>query len=146
MDELSRKLVDSIIFENKEELPLTSLKKVKMTESFVKDYKEKYPLLKHFDYENDIGYAWVQDHTIVGLCAVDKTTKEGDRRYITIIEVNKLFWRRGVGTQLLKFCVRKLGANSLTVRKTNKKALKMYKTNGFKIVSENDRQYTMFLY
>ena len=145
MDELSEKLVDSIIFENKEELPLTSLKKVKMTESFVEDYKEKYPLLKHFDCENNIGYAWLKDHTIVGICAVEKT-KEDDRRYITIIEVNNVFQRRGVGTQLLKFCVMKLGANSLTVRKTNKKAIKMYNTNGFKIVSDNERQYTMFLY
>ena len=139
------KIIASILTEDEKSDINQSLKRVRITKDFVKRYKNDYATLKHFDYDNDIGYAWVTDYTIAGMCAVDRSDRD-NRIYITILDVADLYKKQGLGTEILRFCINKLQANSLTVRKTNKVAIHMYEKNGFKIVSENDRHYTMFLY
>ena len=123
---------------------LDKYKSVKVTKEFVKKYKSSYRMLKHFDL-NDIVIAWMDDDKIVGACAVNKSDDDYGYRWITMIEVTPEYRKQGIGSEILDYCVKKLHADALGVRKTNKAALSIYRKYGFHVMWETHTQLKMSL-
>ena len=143
--------IDKYIFENtiKEPKKLSSFKKKKITKEFINKYKSKYKFLKHIDTDKDMSFAWMDEEKIVGILSItDKIIKERVRRHeiwITAIEVSQEYKGYKLGKQILNYAVKKEKARFLSVRKTNKIALYMYKKRGFKTYNETDYMYFMKL-
>ena len=143
--------IDKYIFENtiKEPKKLSSFKKKKITKEFINKYKSKYKFLKHIDTDKDISFVWMDEEKIVGILSItDKITKERVSRHeiwITAIEVSQEYKGYKLGKQILNYAVKKEKARFLSVRKTNKIALNMYKKRGFKTYNETDYMYFMKL-
>lgn len=98
------------------------------------DYIHKNSGLVCIDIGNDkmIGYIFVG--------------KEKDPGFISTLEVNPEYRRKGFGSMLLDNAIKKCGAKDLVCDKDNTSALELYKKHGFIIVSEvNDKQYYMKL-
>lgn len=143
--------IDKYIFENtiKEPKKLSSFKKKKITKEFINKYKSKYKFLKHINTDKDISFVWMDEEKIVGILSItDKIIKERVRRHeiwITAIEVSQEYKGYKLGKQILNYAVKKEKARFLSVRKTNKIALNMYKKRGFKTYNETDYMYFMKL-
>ena len=91
----------------------------------------------------------MDEEKIVGILSItDKITKERVRRHeiwITAIEVSQEYKGYKLGKQILNYAVKKEKARFLSVRKTNKIALNMYKKRGFKTYNETEYMYFMKL-
>lgn len=144
-------LIDKFFLENtiKESKKLSSFKKKKITKEFINNHKSKYKFLKHIDTDKDISFVWMDGEKIVGILSIsDKIIKERIRRHeiwITAIEVTNEYKGYKLGKQILDYAVKKEKARFLSVRKTNKIALNMYKKRGFNIYNETEYMYFMKL-
>ena len=72
-------------------------------------------------------------------------TKNNDEKWIQALEVEPEFRGHNLGNQLLDFAINQMDARFLSVRKTNKIAISLYKKHGFKIYDETDSMYFMKL-
>lgn len=114
-------------------------KQVKLTKDIIDKFKSKYSMLKHTsEYsDKDKAYAWFDNKNLVGYVCVTNG-------HIKVLEVTPDYQNKGIGTEIFKFAVKKLGGKILGVYKDNKTAIDIYKKNGFKITqSQGDSRYIM---
>lgn len=130
-------------FKPKERIKLSSLKKIRITDSVIEKYKKEYPVLKHVrcrdtsEYKCD-GYMWfdTQNELVchVGSCEyLDDGTK-----WIVSLEVLPKFKGHDLSKQILNFAVKNMGCKYLSVNKNNKVAKYIYDQYGFKTYQDDD--------
>lgn len=130
-------------FKPKKRISLSSLKKIRITDSVIEKYKKEYPVLKHVrssdtsEYKCD-GYMWfdAQDELVchVGSCEYfDNGTK-----WIVSLEVLPKFKGHDLSKQILNFAVKNMGCKYLSVNKNNKVAKYIYDQYGFKTYQDDE--------
>lgn len=123
----------------KQEITSIPIIEKKLDQNLINKYKDKHPTLKRIRINEDTkGIALFSKNNLVGIINVD--TK---RKYILGLEVFKPFKGQGISYKLLDIATKKLGANKLSVRKTNRIALTTYKKDGWRIESEDNYMYYM---
>lgn len=130
-------------------IKLSSLKKIRITESIINKYKKEYPVLRHVrckdtnEYICD-GYMWFKDNNLacyVGSCQyTDDHTK-----WIVSLEILPEYRGYGLSNQILDFCVKSMNCKYLSVNKNNQLAKKIYDKYGFKVYHEDKTMYYMTL-
>lgn len=130
-------------------IKLSSLKKIRITESIINKYKKEYPVLKHVrckdtdEYICD-GYMWLKDNALV--CYVGSCKYNDDNtKWIVSLEVMREYRGYGLSNQILDFCVKFMNCKYLSVRKNNNLAKKIYDKYGFKVYYEDKNMYYMTL-
>ena len=112
-------------------------KSVQINEKRLKKYKKYRDRLAHVKIDNNTeGKMLVKNGRLVGLVNVEQ--KEDGIKWIQGIEVFGVNKGKGYGKELLDYAVKRMGATNLSVRKTNKIALNMYKSYGFKTYESTD--------
>lgn len=130
-------------FKPKKRINLSSLKKIRITDSVIEKYKKEYPALKHVrcrdtsEYKCD-GYLWfdTQNELVchVGSCEyLDDGTK-----WIVSLEVLPKFKGHDLSKQILDFAVKSMNCKYLSVNKNNKVAKYIYDQYGFKTYQDDD--------
>lgn len=118
-------------FKPKGKKSLNDFKKVKIDDSFMKEYKGSAKLLKDAD-KSEFGFGWIDSHdNLVGYCMCN------DYGWITAVEVTPAYMGYGLGEQLLKYSMNNMGGNRLGVHNDNQVAIRLYKRMGFKEVPAN---------
>ena len=112
-------------YKTKGKKSLSDFKCIKINEYNIKQFKE----LKHLRTKNCDGYMYLDGDNLA--CFYNTEHKDNGEYWIQAIEVLPLYKNYSLGTQLLKKC-ESLGANRLSVNKSNKVAINMYKKNGWK--------------
>lgn len=124
---------------------LSSLKKVKITKQLCDKLSKNYPRVKHLRINsNTNGFFFMKNFENLVLTIMVET-KNNDEKWIQALEVEPEFRKHNLGNQLLDFAVNQMGARFLSVRKTNKIAISLYKKHGFKTYDETDSMYFMKL-
>lgn len=124
---------------------LSSLKKVKITKQLCDKLSKNYPRVKHLRINsNTNGFFFMKNSENLVLTIVVET-KNNDEKWIQALEVEPEFRGHNLGNQLLDFAINQMDARFLSVRKTNKIAISLYKKHGFKIYDETDSMYFMKL-
>lgn len=130
-------------------IKLSSLKKIRITESVINKYKKEYPVLRHVrckdtdEYACD-GYMWFKDDNLV--CYVGSCQYTDDKtKWIVSLEIVPEYRGYGLSNQILDFCVKSMKCRYLSVGKTNKLAKKIYDKYGFKVYYEDKTMYYMTL-
>ena len=107
-----------------------------LTPDLMNQLKGKYqlPMLKHLRTPDNTnkGWAMFSGEDLAGVVMYDRSTK-----YITALEVRPEYQKNGYGQMLLDRAKRD-GASKLTVNKSNEKAIRLYKKNGFKETSTSN--------
>lgn len=130
-------------FKPKKRISLSSLRKIRITDSVIEKYKKEYPVLKHVrcrdtsEYKCD-GYMWFDsnDELVchVGSCEyLDDGTK-----WIVSLEVLPKFKGHDLSKQILNFAVKSMNCKYLSVNKNNKVAKYIYDQYGFKTYQDDD--------
>ena len=128
-----------------EGLKLTSFKKMKITKQLCDKLSKKYPMIKHLRINSNTNGFFFMESSEKLVATIVVETKENDEKWIQALEVESDFKGRKLGHQLLEFAVTQMGARFLSVRKTNKIAINLYKKHGFKIYNETESMYFMKL-
>ena len=125
------------------ELFIEMLKTIYNTDD-VKGYDEGY--LDHYfaDKENVILVA-ESDSKVIGFISVEVHREEHEYIYLDDFSVSKNYRGNGIGNSLLKEAEEygkfvKVTASLLHVEKTNERAFKFYKRNGYDIFEEQDNR------
>lgn len=124
-------------------MDIKSFSKIKIDKAFITRYKfiKEYKTVNHIRLtENTNGYAFFDKDKLV---AIVNCEKKEDGIWIQALEIFKPYKRKGLSYGLLDFATDKLGAEYLSVRKTNTVAIHVYKEKGFKIFNERDKMYFM---
>lgn len=130
-------------FKPKKRISLSSLKKIRITDSVIEKYKKEYPVLKHVrcrdtsEYKCD-GYMWfdAQNELVchVGSCEyLDDGTK-----WIVSLEVLPKFKGHDLSKQILDFATKNMNCKYLSVNKNNKVAKYIYDQYGFKTYQDDE--------
>lgn len=96
-----------------------------------KYWQENYNLVKNQYLPISQTYVFDENGDIKGFISIL------DNNFIGALFVNLKFQNQGVGTKLIKYCQKIYNQLSLSVYKENTSAIKFYKKNNFKIISEN---------
>ena len=123
-------------YKTKGKKSLSDFKCIKINEDNIKQFKE----LKHLRIKNCDGYMYLDGDNLV--CFYNTEHKDNGEYWIQAIEVLPLYKNYSLGTQLLKKC-ESLGANRLSVNKSNKVAINMYKKNDWKEYDSSDNMIFM---
>lgn len=130
-------------------IKLSSLKKIRITETIINKYKKEYPVLRHVrckdtdEYVCD-GYMWFKDDNLV--CYVGSCQYTDDNtKWIVSLEILPEYRGYGLSTQILDFCVKSMKCKYLSVNKNNELAKKIYDKYGFKVYHEDKTMYYMTL-
>ena len=103
-------------------------------------FKSIYPNLRHvrtgFEYFGDL----VVDLTVPAVVAVLQCSTS---KYITALEVNPIYRRKGLATHLLKTAVTRYANTKLTVNKNNGAAIGLYLAHGWVVEYEKGAMYYM---
>lgn len=137
-------------FKPKEKINISSLKRVRITESIIEKYKKQYPDLRQVrckdtdTYKCD-GYIWFDNNNNlvaqVGSCEyLDDKTK-----WIVSLDIMKDYKGHGLSKQILDFATKTMKCTYLSVAKSNKLAKMIYDDYGFKVYYEDDKMYYMTL-
>lgn len=118
-------------YKTKGKKSLSDFKCIKINEDNIKQFKE----LKHLRTKNCDGYMYLDGDNLA--CFYNTEHKDNGEYWIQAIEVLPLYKNYSLGTQLLKKC-ESLGTNRLSVNKSNKVAINMYKKNGWKEYDNSD--------
>lgn len=124
-------------------MDIKSFNKIKIDKPFIVRYKyiKEYKSVNHIRVtENTKGYAFFDKDKLV---AIINCEKKDDEIWIQALEIFKPYKRKGLSYDLLDFATDKLGAEYLSVRKTNTVAIHVYKERGFKTFKESDSMYFM---
>ena len=114
---------------------LAEYKQIPLTQGNLDKYKRQYSNLNHVRInDNTKGIMYINDGKVVGMVNTEK--KDGDV-WIQGLEVFGDNKHKGIGYYLLQYAVKDLKATKLSVRKTNKNAVNMYKSYGFKTYQED---------
>lgn len=131
-----------------------SRREVAMTKNLIDFYKESTKDweigLKHLRWNNNVKGIMIlsdsqgpikdEDRKLLGYVAVEKQ-KEGNM--IIGLEVSPHYFQVGIGSHLLYLAENELGATLLSVNKSNDKAIKMYKNNGWSEYKTSDKMIFM---
>ena len=132
-------------FAPKGHISLSSLHRIKITETICKKLSSKYKYLKHLRVQdNTLGYFFLKDSSsdeIVSTIMVE--TKSDGTKWIQALEINSRYQGYGLGKQTLNYACKTMGAKYLSVYKDNKIAFEMYKKYGFRIYDETQYMYMM---
>lgn len=114
---------------------LDHYKKIELTKESIPKYIAMEPTLKHVRIaDNTEAYLFLDnfngDRPLAVLCVETKSPQE---KWIQALEVFKGYRRKGFGKQLAQMAHDKLGANYLSVRENNEKAIHLYKLCGYKV-------------
>lgn len=114
-------------------LESTMGKKIDITSDLIEKYKDKYPSLKNIDTsESCKGIAWVNNDKLVALINV-KTDVTTSIQYMEIFEgYNKRRY-----SQILLDNAKKLGARYASIKRTDKRLLKIFERYGFEKYRED---------
>lgn len=130
-------------------IKLSSLKKIRITESVINKFKKEYPVLRHVrckdtnEYICD-GYMWFKDDNLV--CYVGSCQYTDDKtKWIVSLEIVPEYRGYGLSNQILDFCVKSMNCKYLSVNKNNELAKKIYDKYGFKVYYEDKTMYYMTL-
>lgn len=129
-------------------------REVVMTKNLIDFYKESTKDweigLKHLRWNNNVKGIMIlsdsqgpikdEDRKLLGYVAVEKQ-KEGNM--IIGLEVSPHYFQVGIGSHLLYLAENELGATLLSVNKSNDKAIKMYKNNGWSEYKTSDKMIFM---
>lgn len=131
------------IFE--EDSNLTNYKELSLSKKVVDKYGESCRYLRHLRINNKTsGVCFIDTNDEEKIIGVVNTELKDDGIWIQAIEVSKDYQKKGYGRKLLDIACKRFKANLLSVRKTNKPAINLYKSYGFKIIKElNEFQYIM---
>lgn len=137
--------------QTKQVIPLSTFKLVSMNQSFIDKYKNRDRMVKYAE-STDLGYAWLDGDTLVGVVAV-KPHADGRCNWIVTLGVTPSYQGHGLGEQMLKVAKTSLKGNALSVAYDNEVAIRMYKKQGFVISKKSQemvdkgrrRVYFMFL-
>jgi len=114
-------------------------RKIEITAESIKNVDKKYT--KHLRINNNsTGYLYYDNENFIGV--INTEIKDSKEIWITALEVASEYKRQGIGTFLLKEA-EKIGAKFLSVNKSNKAAINLYKSNGWRIYNETDTMYFM---
>lgn len=114
---------------------LAEYKQIPLTQGNIDKYKRQYSNLNHVRINDSTkGIMYINDGKVVGMVNTEK--KDGDV-WIQGLEVFGDNKHKGIGYYLLQYAVKDLKATKLSVRKTNKNAVNMYKSYGFKTYQED---------
>lgn len=114
---------------------LAEYRQIPLTQGNLDKYKRQYSNLNHVRInENTKGIMYINDGKVVGIVNTEK--KDGDV-WIQGLEVFGDNKHKGIGYYLLQYAVKDLKATKLSVHKTNKNAINMYKLYGFKTYQED---------
>ena len=110
-------------------------------ENFTTDAWSRYAFEREFENRNSRKFVLVKDGRIVGYIIYWVIKDEAT---IMTFAIDKEFWGRGYGEYLLRDTIKKLGVKkvSLDVRKSNLRAIRLYKRLGFKVVREREGYYS----
>ena len=128
---------------NKDNKSRINVQKLPLTKSNVEKYQNTPGggYLNHFRTGNDArGYLLIGEGKLVGAVCVDRGS-DGNF-WVQALEVSKEYQGSGYEKQLLDLA-KSLNATNLSVRKTNKEALHLYLSNGFKAYRDTGYQYLM---
>lgn len=121
---------------------MPDIRTVELTRAIVDKHKAKVRYLSHVRINNKTkGFAAFVGNDLVGV--VNTEEKNARSIWIQALEVSKEYQKQGIGKTLLDMAMKKLHANFLSVRKTNKVAIEMYKKKGFHIADESGVMYIM---
>lgn len=130
-------------------IKLSSLKKIRITETIINKYKKEYPVLRHVrckdtnEYTCD-GYMWFKDDDLV--CYVGSCQYTDDNtKWIVSLEILPKYRGYGLSNQILDFCVKSMNCKYLSVNRNNELAKKIYDKYGFKTYHEDKTMYYMTL-
>ena len=123
-------------YKTKGKTSLSDFKCIKINEDNIKQFKE----LKHLRTKNCDGYMYLDGDNLA--CFYNTEHKDNGEYWIQAIEVLPLYKNYSLGTQLLKKC-ESLGADKLSVNKSNEVAINMYKKNGWKEYDSSDNMIFM---
>lgn len=115
---------------------LSSFTRKELTADMIRQYKEKYKLMKHIDPRDEIKYAWFDGDNLVAYLILNHN--DGKILWITALEVTPEYRGYQLGNQLIDFATLQ-GAQALAVAKDNEIAIKMYESKGFKISEESKK-------
>ena len=136
-------------FKPKEKINLSSLKRVRITESIIEKYKKQYPDLRHVrckdtdTYKCD-GYMWFDNEILVAQVGSCEYLDDGTK-WIVSLDVMKDYKGHGLSKQILDFATKTMKCKYLSVDKNNKLAKMIYDQYGFKVYYEDDKMYYMTL-
>ena len=121
---------------------MPDIRTVELTRALVDKHKAKVRYLSHVRINNKTkGFAAFIGNDLVGV--VNTEEKNAKSIWIQALEVSKEYQKQGIGKTLLDMAMKRLHANFLSVRKTNKVAIEMYKKKGFRIADETGVMYIM---
>lgn len=141
-------------FESKGNLKLSKYKKIEIDKRFMKTYstpmKDRYygPSDRKNDYYS---CAWLDGTEVVGTLGIEFNHDDG-HNWITSLEVTPKYRGYGLSKEILDYAI-ELGATAIGVYPSNKVALKLYESKGFKISEESlkevsrdkNKSYRMYL-
>ena len=134
-------------YKPKGKIKLSSLKRVRITESIINKYKEEYPFLKHVrcadtkEYICD-GYIWFDGDNLVAMVGSCEYTDD-KTKWIVSLEITKNYKGYGLSPQILDYATKTMKCKYLSVNKNNKLAKKIYDDYGFKVYEESETMYYM---
>ena len=151
LDKKENPIKESVQYVTEEQGPR---REVAMTKNLIDFYKESTKDweigLKHLRWNNNVkgimilsdsqGSIKDEDRKLLGYVAVEKQ-KEGNM--IIGLEVSPHYFQVGIGSHLLYLAENELGATLLSVNKSNDKAIKMYKNNGWSEYKTSDKMIFM---
>ena len=151
LDKKGKPIKESVQYVIEEQGPR---REVAMTKNLIDFYKESTKDwkigLKHLRWNNNVkgimilsdsqGSIKDEDRKLLGYVAVEKQ-KEGNM--IIGLEVSPHYFQVGIGSHLLYLAENELGATLLSVNKSNDKAIKMYKNNGWSEYKTSDKMIFM---
>lgn len=136
-------------FKPKEKINLSSLKRIRITESIIEKYKKQYPDLRHVrckdtdTYKCD-GYMWFDNDNLVAQVGSCEYLDDGTK-WIVSLDIMKDYKGHGLSKQILDFATKTMKCKYLSVDKNNKLAKMIYDQYGFKVYYEDDKMYYMTL-
>ena len=116
---------------------------IPLTQSNLDKYKSQYSNLNHVRInKNTKGYLYIKDSKVVGMVNTESKDEEVWIQGLEVFGDNK---GKHLGYYLLEAAVEDFHATKLSVRKTNSKAIKLYKEYGFETYKEDSYMYYMEL-
>lgn len=125
-------------FKSKGNLKLSKYKRIEIDKRFMKTYstpmKERY--YRPSDRKNDYySCAWLDGTEVVGTLGIEFHHDDG-HNWITSLEVTPKYRGYGLSKEILDYAI-ELGATAIGVYPSNKVALKLYESKGFKISEDS---------
>lgn len=120
-------------FSNKKLFDFNQLIRIPLSTENIYKYKGKCKYLRHMRTTDEYkGIIFLYNNDVVAAINVNTITKT-----IQGLEISSSYQGQGLSKKILKYAIDKLGADNLSVNKSNLVAIEIYKSFGFKVYREN---------